>query len=184
MKRKTWIYSILRWLAILPASIIIAYFLGWILPILYNIVKPSPDSFWSFADNIYVGWCVPCAQGIASVWIGYWVAPSYKKVVAIILGSIHLILGLAFFIAVDSAILDYLNWGLNLNVALIANVVGAVGMAYWIFNDDFDTTIFEKGGTNKVDKHGDGINDEDDEDEDEDMDDLTWDIEDEDHEKE
>ena len=132
MKRMSLINSILRWLTFLPVATLVTIILSWILPKINNLIHLTiaPDSVAdnrSFIENIVI----PYILGFAFVAVGCWVAPAFKRVVAIILGCIHLLFGVVFFILIFTSefkLSDIQMFG------VIAQVLGAASVV-WVMKD-------------------------------------------------
>lgn len=123
------IKSFLRWIVFLPAAVIAGF-------LVYNIVWYMQSfTTWVFvgsgpvADIYFIRFFSYLCQGLATVYIACYVAPAFKKKVAVVSGILVLVFsGVSMFYAFT--IPDYL-W----IVDSIAMSLGAIGIAISIYNE-------------------------------------------------
>lgn len=139
------IKSILRWIALLPAAVagaLLAYNLTkWIQAGAY-IRYVDINSYTIFGVNILkivIELMASAFMGVAFVYIGAFVAPKYKRVVAIVFAVIMAIIALvalyfAFFVNPTSNLQDNIMYVLT-NIAAIAGAIGAV-FVWWEKTED------------------------------------------------
>lgn len=119
--------SILRWIVMLPAAAggsLLAYYIVDILNRLGMARYGDPDSF---MGKVFTQWASNLALGAAFVFIATYIAPSFKKQVAIFMAGLALLLSGATLFA---AILTRDYWAMFATVCLN---VGSIGVAYTIF---------------------------------------------------
>lgn len=123
---------ILRWVAFLPLAFLSAY-LAWVAVAFVNGLiiglHPAIDSD-SFLSRIFIDYTSQAIMGIAFVYVGTTIAPSYRKIVAYALGTLGIFLaGIAFFSAIS---INY-YWGvwgvLAFMVGIVFGTFASVSMA-------------------------------------------------------
>lgn len=124
------IKSILRWIAFLPAAVIAGF-------LVYNIIWYIQSFMtWMFVGSgtvveiYFVRFFSYLCQGLSTVYVACYVAPSYKKIVAVVTGVMVLVFaGASLFYAIT--VPEYL-W----IVDSIALTMGALGSASTIYNKE------------------------------------------------
>ena len=128
------IKSILRWIALLPAAVVgalVAYNLSkWMQQAMENFYVGSLTIFGINVSRLFIELVASAFMGIAFVYIGAFVAPKYKRVVAIVFAVIMAIIALvslyfAFFVNPTSNLQDNIMYVIA-NIAVIGGAIGAV----------------------------------------------------------
>lgn len=123
------IKSILRWIAFFPAAVIagfLAFNIVWYIQSFttWIVVGSGP-----VVEIYFIRFFSYLCQGLATVYVACYVAPSFKKIVAVVTGAMVLVLsGASMFYAITAP--DYL-W----IVDSIAMDLGAIGIATAIYNE-------------------------------------------------
>lgn len=113
----------LKWLAVLPASLLANISMYFIWRFLYLMVIDPSSRF----NSIYIDILSSSIAGAAFVYAGTYIAPNYKKETALVLTIlISMISGASIFI-VNVIIADYFS-----NIGIIAGIVGAVACYFEI----------------------------------------------------
>lgn len=124
--------KVLRWITLLPASLIGGY-VGWFVVSLLNKITAAgyynPNSF---LGRLFIESVSHMAMGAAAIYIAARIAPVYKKQVSLIMcGLVILMAGLFLFPAILKP--DY--WAMY---AVVCLVIGSGGMAYSVFSGETD----------------------------------------------
>lgn len=85
--------NILKWIAVLPVSVIAWVVVYWIINLLYNIFSPVEMTRWAITIMSSSG------SGMAFVIGGSWIAPKGRKIVSIVLATIMVLFALISLIA-------------------------------------------------------------------------------------
>lgn len=110
--------SILKWIGVLPISIIAWFVTYWIINLLYNVFNPVEMTKWAISIMSSGG------SGMAFVLAGVWIAPKGKKITSVVLATIMSIFALA---SMAFAFLGYEGNGLAVSVvSTISTIVGCI----------------------------------------------------------
>lgn len=127
--RQSKLITILRWIIVFPASLIVAVAIGLIVGVFYSLFQE--EGFWRslFGHTIAGG-----LTGYMVVWLGAKIAPSHKKIVAYILG----VFAIAYSgMALYGVLLQRDYWGLWQMFVLIV----AVGFTLYEISKDNNDII-------------------------------------------
>lgn len=127
----TRLLTIIRWIILLPASIVALFLTNTIVKEIYQITAAKyvdSDSWLTliFFDVISYG-----VAGIAYVLVGYFIAPNGKKVTSIILAGIILLVSGAALFVTNFITKDYYS-----NLGIICTNVGSIMACVVIFTNE------------------------------------------------
>ena len=112
------IVDILKWVGVLPISIIAWFVTYWIINLLYNVFSPVEMTKWAIAIMSSGG------SGMAFVLAGSWLAPKGKKVTSIVLATI---MGVFAVVSVVFSFLGYEGNGLVVSVvSALSTIAGCI----------------------------------------------------------
>lgn len=126
------LFSILRWITVLPLSIVGGMLGAWVFTIIGSVPLSriaGRQSGWqgSIIDSIAEIWAPNLVNGVLIIVLAFLIVPAYKRVVAISIGSVHLIfLTVMFLILPDVQSRLYFEF--------LAVVLGTLGAALYIFS--------------------------------------------------
>lgn len=110
--------DIVRWISILPLSILSWLISYWVINLLYNVFAPVDMSTWAITLMSSGG------SGFAFVYLGSAIAPRGKKVVSVVLATIMGIIALA------NLVFAFYGYGNNSIISIIACLSTFVGCIY------------------------------------------------------
>ena len=136
--------QILRWILFLPLATLGSHLCGSLSELVFGfclswISGPWPTSL-DFLDKFFVGTMSNMLSGASWVFIGAYIAPSHKKIVAVIIAGYGLVwtgAGLVLIALTET-------WSLLLLYEIIIINVGSIGMATCILKDEIKVLIVSK----------------------------------------
>lgn len=119
--------DVLKWVGVLPISILAWFIVYWVINLLYNVFSPVEMTEWAITIMSSGG------SGMAFVCAGAMLAPKGKKVTSIVLATIMGVFALA---SIAFALMGYEGRGIAISIiSAVSTIAGCVFGSIQIHNE-------------------------------------------------